>query len=78
MLHPFHKSLPIDARTLLHTPRNVTTKVIAPGHYYYFGLRECVLNLLSQRDINISVKNNVKEIRLYSNIDGLPIAENPP
>lgn len=69
MLHPFHKSLPIDAKT---------TKVIAPGHYYYFGLRECVLNLLSQCDINISVKNNVKEIRLYSNIDGLPIAENPP
>lgn len=40
ILHPFHKELPDDARTLLRTPRhlNVQLNVIENGKFYYFGI----------------------------------------
>ncbi|KAG5864742.1 hypothetical protein JTB14_008682 [Gonioctena quinquepunctata] len=40
--HDIDNNLPIDIRTLLGTPRNVTSYDISPGKYVHFGLKVCL------------------------------------
>uniref|UniRef100_A0A1Y1K5S2 Transposase domain-containing protein n=1 Tax=Photinus pyralis TaxID=7054 RepID=A0A1Y1K5S2_PHOPY len=63
--------LPLDGRTLLKTPKQITTKVVAPGHYYHFGLLYCVERLL----FNYKFSCNLESVEICVNIDGLPISK---
>ena len=65
-------NLPIDARSLLKTCKKVVTKEIEAGHYYHFGLKNSILNLVQFIDIP-SINNNIIQINI--NIDGLPVTK---
>lgn len=75
-LHREHgfRDLPLDARTLLNTPRSNTFKVqnLSSGKYVHYGLGKSLEHLLIQNP-QIVFDGNV--IRLDLNIDGLPIAK---
>lgn len=63
-----HDELPSDARVLMKTPRKNTLKIVEPGHYYHFGLNNCIQKLCSF----VTLKN-LQQIQVYINIDGLPL-----
>lgn len=65
-----HDSLPKDARTLLQTPRQVSTINKCSGQYIYFGIAIGILNVLSN---NPKFCSENTEIQLIVNIDGLPL-----
>lgn len=67
--HAYFSNLPIDARSLLHTPRQSEIRVVTPGLYHHFGLLKSVLHVLT------SVKNNNNCIKITINIDGLPLSK---
>jgi len=64
--------LPIDARTLLKTPRTTIIKEVIPGEYFHFGLLSGVINFLKQHDTFSLTKT---DIEIIINIDGLPISK---
>ncbi|KAK4883368.1 hypothetical protein RN001_006687 [Aquatica leii] len=71
LLKPFHKNLPLDARTLLKSPRQLQLKNVEPdGQYYHFGVRNAVLKLISSYHVELE---SLIEITL--NVDGLPISK---
>lgn len=47
ILKPIHTDLPLDARVLMKTLKKITLKIVEPGHYYHFGLNNCVQKLSS-------------------------------
>lgn len=63
--HKCFNYLPVDNRTLLSTPTQISYKIqsIKPGSYH-FGLATAIL---------IHAPSNIKEIKLATGIDGLPI-----
>lgn len=61
-----------DSRTLLHTPRKTNIVAISGGHYYHFGLKKAVEELLNNRE-KITINETVN---LLINIDGLPLSKN--
>jgi len=65
-------NFPKDSRNLLHTPRWTNIVPISGGHYYHFGLKRAVEELLNNRE---KITNN-KTVRLLINIDGLPLSKN--
>ncbi|KAJ8970641.1 hypothetical protein NQ314_001092 [Rhamnusium bicolor] len=71
ILKPHHDDLPVDARTLLKTPRKTDIEIVQPGHYYHFGLENCVQNLFCR----YPPFKNLEYIQVCINIDGLPIAK---
>jgi hypothetical protein len=70
-LKPYHPELPLNARTLLSTPRQTQVQVIDPGHYYHFGLENCIKELI----INSPSKLVCSNIEILVNVDGLPISK---
>ncbi|XP_052891199.1 uncharacterized protein LOC128299314 [Anopheles moucheti] len=62
--------LPKDARTLLKTNTNASKNIVTinGSQYWYHGIRQCLLNNLSDRNLNSSSK-----LQLNVSIDGLPI-----
>ncbi|CAG9768513.1 unnamed protein product [Ceutorhynchus assimilis] len=69
-LKPTFNELPLDARSLLHTPRNLEYKIVFPGQYFHFGLEKCIKNLFC------CIKNKpIDKIEIYVNIDGLPLSK---
>lgn len=66
-----HPYLPADSRSLLHTPRVQSFIDMEPGKYKHFGLRSGLNNILSHC-VNVQ---NIKEILISFNIDGVPIAK---
>ncbi|XP_036329668.1 uncharacterized protein LOC118741800 [Rhagoletis pomonella] len=58
--------LPKDARTLLHTPRNVVIQTMGSGSFWYYGIENCLRNAF--RDINQTI-----QVLLNFNVDGLPL-----
>lgn len=42
-----HNDLPSDVRVLMKTPRKEALKIVEPGHYFHFGLNNCVQKLFS-------------------------------
>lgn len=73
ILKPYHSELPGDVRTLLHTPREIKLKTIEPGVYCHFGVKKCILKLLSY--LHAADFIGLKEIELCVNVDGLPISK---
>lgn len=69
--HPVPADLPLDARTLLGTARELSFKEVAPGIYYHFGLQICLENLFLY--VEDTLKSNVIEINI--NVDGLPLSK---
>lgn len=63
-----HKNLPKDARTLLNTPRKVSIVSFEHGKYWHNGLRSSLNNILTNT-------NEIKDIALSFNIDGIPIGK---
>jgi len=63
--------LPADARTLLQTRRNVATKVVAGGEYYYFGIKYWLQILLNCNNSEALLYSDT--LHLNINIDGIPL-----
>lgn len=63
-------SLPKDSRTLLSTPRTVSTSSKCGGQYVYLGIEHGVRQILSE---NPSFVEKNKRIQLKVNVDGLPL-----
>ena len=69
VLQPFHSSLPIDARTLMHTPRSFNIKQVAGGgEYVHFGVQCGIEKLYSGGYLQ-----NTDSLALQFNIDGIPL-----
>lgn len=66
-LQPWHKELPCDARTLLKTPRDIITRAMGEGEFFYFGLSSGIV-----KDMK-SFHFEGNQINLRFNIDGLPL-----
>ncbi|KYM94060.1 hypothetical protein ALC62_15321, partial [Cyphomyrmex costatus] len=62
-------TLPIDARSILKTPRQQNICIVPPGTYHHFGVLNSVLKILS------SVKESIDCIKITINIDGLPLTK---
>ena len=68
---PALSSLPLCARTLLKTPRNIVIQQISGMDYYYFGLEyQLRLILASYPQTMVEALNTLE---LILNIDGLPL-----
>lgn len=66
--------LPSDARTLMHTPRQVNVENKCGGEFVYFGLKEQLEKFLSAVSECSDFKNlKISVLSLRFNIDGLPI-----
>jgi len=61
--------LPSDARTLLKTNIVFEKSVVEPGSYIHFGLEMQLIRLIS----NIPSVNNIQDLKLLLNVDGLPL-----
>lgn len=61
--------LPSDARTLLKTNIMFEKKNIEPGHYLHIGLETQLKRLLK----SCPLINEIQELKLIVNVDGLPI-----
>lgn len=65
----FDAKLPIDARTLMETPKNLTISTLANGkdqYYWHYGLEMCLRKCFNQITESIEIFINI-------NLDGLPI-----
>ena len=69
--HLPHYHLPIDARTLLKTPRKTKLQLMAPGKYYHFGTRECIIESIEQSKCSIS---EIDSLQMQIGADGTPTA----
>ena len=69
MLRRHGHRLPKDARTLLKTPRTVTSVDKCNGQYAYFGIESGVLQILAHRKYQLEHES----INLSFNIDGVPL-----
>lgn len=73
LLKPHFPNLPLDARTLLKTPRNTLTRLMDPGEFYYFGLEKQIIKLLQKQYEAFS--KPIISCELLVNVDGLPISK---
>lgn len=64
--------VPNDARTLINTPQNLKFKYrnVEPGVYFHFGLKEGILNNLTD-----NLVEDVNKIKVAIGVDGLPLAK---
>lgn len=58
-----------DPRSLVQTPRNTNIDICAGGQYYHFGLSKAILSIIS------SISQNITSIKLFINVDGLPLSK---
>ena len=68
-LHRFHPELPLCARALVHTPRSVEIKEMAPGSYYHRGLERGLHHVLSPYSVDEVDAN----LGIYVAIDGVSL-----
>ena len=74
-MKPHHPELPLDARTLLSTPKNIELKEVSPGSYYHFGLGSCIVKALDS--VNF-LGMNKDHVELLVGIDGTPTSKSTP
>lgn len=72
VLRNYHPGIPMDARTLLKTPRQCNVKEISGGSYYHFGVEKSLVRILSTTE-NMDTLKDSTFISLQVNIDGLPL-----
>ncbi|XP_051170917.1 uncharacterized protein LOC127289069 [Leptopilina boulardi] len=73
LLQPFiNFPLPVDARTLLRTVKQVKISKMNDGEYHHFGLDRAVKGII--REFN-KQGQSIKKVELMINIDGLPISK---
>lgn len=65
----FKHDLPVDARTLLHTPRTIFVRKINPGEYHHFGIKNGIFEFLKKHP------KFVGPINVSFHVDGLPISK---
>jgi hypothetical protein len=75
ILHHDHPDLPKDPRTLLRTNVSFDVLDVADGQYYHFGIKN---NVITQLELDPENLENLQEISLLINIDGLPIFKSSP
>ena len=63
--------LPADARTLLHTQRNVVTQHVTGGEYFFFGIRYWLDIMLRNSGGKASL--SCRHLHLHVNIDSIPL-----
>ena len=69
VLNKFDKgNFPADARACVGSLRQVPVDIVAPGQYYHFGLKTCIIRVLKY------LESDSRQIRLQFNIDGTPIS----
>lgn len=72
LLKLFHQKgiteVPKDARTLLKTPKQAEIKIVPPGEYVHFSLKDKISIIVSKFQLYPEV------IKISFNIDGLPIS----
>jgi len=39
------QDLPIDARTLVNTPKNTVIREVLPGKYFHYGLKNALIDI---------------------------------
>lgn len=64
-------NLPVDSRTILKTARTVTTKEMAGGEYFHFGISECIIQFLSNLS-GAAFDKLGQTLDLVVGMDGLP------
>lgn len=70
ILRKYFKHLPADPRTLLSTPKSTSLRVVEPGVYYHYGLKNNLIDFL-----NTNLNYNQSNIDVVFNIDGLPLSK---
>lgn len=62
--------LPLDAQTLLKTPRDTKVSRIDGGHYTHFGLKQCIVKIIKAKK-----KRNARitKIELIVFVDDAPL-----
>lgn len=66
-MHDMFPQLPLDARTLLYTPRHCKRTYIGGGQYVHFGLRECISRVLDEHN------GWYRQVSLQLHIDGVTL-----
>ena len=66
-----HSELPKDIRTLIHTPRDISSILKCGGEYIYSGIHKGIIETFS----NYPNLKNSNVIKLDLNIDGLPLSK---
>lgn len=62
-------NLPLDARTLLKTPRTCDVRVLDDGQYVHYGLRAGI-----EKKLKTGLKNeDINYLTVNTNVDGLPL-----
>ena len=64
-----HEDIPKDSRTLLKTPRLVSSIAKCSGYYVYIGIQKGIQRCLE----NVNIGTLDPELKLSINIDGLPL-----
>jgi hypothetical protein len=72
ILRKYDFPLPKDPRTVLHTPKNIVLQQIKNGFYYHFGIKRALQNILMKAG-NLIAVNNVTQLKVLYNIDGIPL-----
>uniref|UniRef100_T1IVZ4 Uncharacterized protein n=1 Tax=Strigamia maritima TaxID=126957 RepID=T1IVZ4_STRMM len=82
LLKPHHSELPVDARTLLKTPRRINiSRRVDPGQYIHIGLEEGLIDLCCDITVNFgpSQCQNISSVpdilEIVIGVDGLPIGK---
>jgi len=70
--HECFSNLPVDARTLLRTPKSTNIKTVLPGLYSYFGVRVALEEYFRKCNHKF---DNINTINLGINNDGLPLSK---
>lgn len=64
--------LPLDARTLLGTPKEIKTSVVEPGEYCHLGIQNEILKRLNVLPESIAIPF---ELKFNVNVDGLSLSK---
>ena len=70
IFRPFFPDLPLDARTLLNTPRQNCLVSVNPGEYFHFGISFGVIRSLHPSEV---IDGTI--IEYFIGIDGIPITK---
>jgi hypothetical protein len=70
ILHVFHPTLPLDARTLLKTKPQTVLQAFSTGEFAYLGVKKQLAEVVKGSAVDFE---NISEIHLHANIDGMSL-----